>query len=271
MILWLVPFNYIWLTQLLETRREEGNSTQQQSAVQRVGTDPIVEQGYPHYPGYQPPGLGDKRPDSQTIDVHSIFPSRPRLRYVTILLVFVTTLHWCMSLAVVALHFKYSWLDKANHPTYVVASPANVNPSTIADMPQSCLDWLQSSSTLVQSKLVDMNLIPVLFCLISAFQFIACTVVVLFSARGRYRVLQKLKTSAWASLVSLGLPALGTGIWIIAKVAFGDQDTWITYTHNSTATGGCTFAAVSMDRRWGYWDVQYSLPVRISLSVLGVA
>ncbi|KAH6639143.1 hypothetical protein C7974DRAFT_469733 [Boeremia exigua] len=264
-ILWLVPFNYIWLTRLL------GSKTQDYAPVLRQETNRVGVFTEQAQPLYENSGSETKHTDFQSVTETATHRIRPRMYWASMAFAVVTIVQWCMSLAVVALHFKYSWLDKGNHPTYVETPRAVSNPSSIARMPQSCLDWLEQSSDLVASKLLDMKLVQVLFTLINAFQFVVCTLVVLFSTRSRYRILGKLKISAWASLLSLGLPALGTGIWIIAKVAFGNQDIWITYTHNTTTTGGCTFAAVTMDRQWGYWDVQYNLPVRIAMSALGVA
>ncbi|KAJ8115238.1 hypothetical protein OPT61_g3065 [Boeremia exigua] len=270
-IAWLVPFNYIWLTRLIVSKVKDDTSNTQPGTVETIQVQQFEEQGQPLYANYRDLGPQNKQMDPRAISVNNPIERRSKLHWISMTFLILTIAQWCLSLSVVALHFRYSWLDKDNHPTYLEAPRAISDPSSVADMPQSCLAWLQQSSSLIASELLDMHLVQVLFCLINAFQFIVCTVVVLVSSRGRYRVLGKLKISAWASLLSLGLPALGTGIWIIAKVVFGDQDTWITYTQNLNTTGGCTFAAVTMDRQWGYWDVQYGLPLRIGMSALGVA
>lgn len=80
-----------------------------------------------------------------------------------------------------------------------------------------------------------------------------------------------LKLSAYATLVTLGVPTLFTGIWIVIKVTVGSQDVVLRYTNDVTQTGGCTFAMVNMDKKWGYWDVQYELPYRIVMSLFGAA
>jgi hypothetical protein len=80
-----------------------------------------------------------------------------------------------------------------------------------------------------------------------------------------------LRTSASATLATLGLPALVTGVWVLSKVVFGSEDVTLYYTKDLTATGGCTFGVVNMNKRWGYWDVQYELGFRIAMSVLGAA
>lgn len=270
-ILWLVPFNYIWLTRLLGSRTEDDTRNFQQDAMQTNLREPFVEQGYPQYQGYQVPVPETKQVVSQNISVYSLPQKRSKFYWVSISFVILTGIQWLMSLVVVVLHIRYFWMKPKDHPTYLEAPLASSNSSLIADMPQSCLNWLQQSSGLIASELLDMQLVQTVFCLINAIQFIACTAVLVFSSRSRFRILGKLKLSASASLASLGVPALATGIWIISTVVFGDQDTWITHTQNLTTTGGCTFAAVTMNRQWGYWDVEYSRPIRISMSVLGVA
>jgi hypothetical protein len=183
----------------------------------------------------------------------------------------ITIVQWGMSLTIVGLHFRYSWMDKLSHPTYVEISRAARYPSSVAVMPQTCLTWLQQSTGLIGSEILDLHMEQVIHTLIVALQFVMCTVVVVFRQGGRHRILGKLKLSALATLVTLVFPALGTGFWILGTVTFGNQDTWMTYTSNLTTTGGCTFGAVAMNRRWGYWDVQYERPYRIAMSALGVA
>jgi hypothetical protein len=199
--------------------------------------------------------------------------ARGRSKFYWISLTFgiITVVQWCMSLAVVALHFRYSWMDKKSHPTYVEVARAIRNPSSIAVMPQGCLNWLQKSADLIASDLLDIHMVQVIHTLIVALQFVMSTLVVLFRDGGSRRVLGRLKVSAAATLVTLGFPAIATGFWILGTTVFGNQDTWMTYTNNATTTGGCTFGAVAMDRRWGYWDVQYGRAYRIAMSILGVA
>jgi hypothetical protein len=213
------------------------------------------------------------RPEFQITSEHGTRRRRPTLFWVSVIFGFISFLQWCMSLTVVALHFRYSWFDKSSHPTYVEVSRALDDPSSIATMPQACLNWLKSTP-LATSELLDIHVEQTVMTLIVAAQFVACTIfLVIFSLQqsGRRRTLRMLKVSAAASLASLGLPAMGTGFWILGAVIFGNQDVWLMYTNNLNTTGGCTFGVVNMDRRWGYWDVQYERPYRIAMSVLGAA
>lgn len=213
------------------------------------------------------------RPDFQIVSEHGAKRRRPILFWVSTVVAFITFLQWCLSLTVVALHFRYSWFDKSSHPTYVAVSGALADPSSIATMPQACLDWL-NSSPLATSELLDINVEQTVMTLLVAIQFVICTIVVVINGAaqsGHRRTLGMLKVSAWASLATLGLPAIGTGFWVLGAVIFGNQDAWLTYTNNLNTTGGCTFGVVGMDRRWGYWDVEYQRPYRIAMSVLGAA
>jgi hypothetical protein len=269
-ILWLVPFNYIWLVQLLGSKKDPvptvgwQETTRTNQVKQPMHTFPRQEE-----PKMQEPGV--QHSDHPTMSEGGSSRSRSKYYWISITFGVITIIQWCMSLTVVALHFRYSWMDRLSHPTYVETFNAVNNPSSVAIMPQACLNWLQQSAGLIASELLDIHVVQVVHTLIVALQFIMCTVVVLFRGGGRHHILGKLKISALASLVTLGIPAIGTGLWILGTVVFGTQDTWLTYTHNLTTTGGCTFGAVAMNRQWGYWDVQYERPYRIAMSVLGVA
>jgi len=58
----------------------------------------------------------------------------------------------------------------------------------------------------------------------------------------------------------------------LAVTVFGERGAVnVVFTNNATRTGGCTFATVGMDKRFGYYDVKEGLALRVAQSVLGIA
>jgi len=270
-ILWLVPFNYIWLIQLLDPKNKTATPASEQDATQTGHGSQPAPYTYPQQDKLQMQEQGIVPVDAQNTSGNGFFQGKSKFYWISITFGFITALQWIMSFAIVVLHFRYSWFHSKSHPTYVEVPHAISDLSSIAIMPKSCWDWLQMSTNLISSDLLDIHLVQVIQTLILALQLAACTAVILFRRSGPHQVLGKLKLSAAASLATLGLPAIGTGLWILGTVTFGNQDTWMTYINNITTTGGCTFGAVAMDRQWGYWDVEYERPYRIAMSLLGVS
>ncbi|KAH8706984.1 hypothetical protein GQ44DRAFT_777638 [Phaeosphaeriaceae sp. PMI808] len=241
-VLWLVPFNYFWLVRLLGSKR-------------------IHQPQYPVQP-YEA-GAEDSTKASGSRDLKILGAS--------VIFGFITVIQWCMSLAVAGTHFSYSMTSKERHPTYFQVDRALTPQSSIAPMPQECLKWLQNSSNIMPIKKLDVSHVQIIHTFIVAFQFIACSAMVVLKHNSRHHVLDKLRSSATAIFITFALPALATGIWILVTTTIGEQRTWLTYTTDRNLTGGCTFGMVNMNRQWGYWDVEYQRPIRIAMSVLGVA
>ena len=206
--------------------------------------------------------------------------TKPALFWASVAIGVVTLVQWCMSLAVTITHWRYTWSDNPQTQTYFEALAAVADPSTIGNMPASCLEFLKSTN-LEAYGLIDVNVDQFIMVILTTFQLIASTVVLIFATKRFFssrnvdssyrRTFWMLKISASAVLATLGLPALVTGVLVLSKVVFGSQDVTLNYTKDLTATGGCTFGVVNMDKRWGYWDVQNELGFRIAMSALGAA
>jgi len=78
---------------------------------------------------------------------------------------------------------------------------------------------------------------------------------------------------ACARMVRLVMPlvVVANTIFLVVTV-FGERGAVnVVFTNNATQTGGCTFATVGMDKRFGYFDVKEGLALRVAQSVLGIA
>lgn len=243
--MWILPFTYVWFMKLLAERKSAAHVHQAVPQQDKIQEQPFTTQG-----------------------VAALKGSKAGL--LAVLFALATVVQWLMSIGVVGLHFRYSWSSRTKHPTYLEVERAIKNPSSLGDIPQACLELLQKATgpALRFQGIHDKQSVQMIHAAIVVVQFILCTVIVGSQMIGKRSFLSKLKFGVAALLVTLALPAIGTGAWIAAK---GDQDTYLTYTTNSTLTGGCTFGAVNMNKQWGYWDVQHQLPSRIVLSILGVA
>ncbi|KAH7346929.1 hypothetical protein BKA66DRAFT_602642 [Pyrenochaeta sp. MPI-SDFR-AT-0127] len=252
-VMWLLAFNYIWLMKFLGERR----------------SDVAVHQTVPQQEKFQmqEPGVVEYNDQQQGV------PStrKSRISLVWILFGLIAIVQWLVTIGVVGTHFKYSWSSRSKHPTYLKSDRAISDPSSLGPMPQTCLDWLQKAANSAATNfhgIHDKQSVQMIQAAIAVVQFILCTIIAGSSLIGNRSVFTKLKISAIALFITLALPAVGTGAWIAAK---GEQDTYLTYTTNSTLTGGCTFGAMTMNKQWGYWDVKDGIAPRIVLSLLGVA
>ena len=190
-----------------------------------------------------------------------------------------TVLQWILTMLSVVNHWKFS-LGSNQTQTYYEAPNAVSNPSLIAPgMPQACLNWLKGNNVNTIG-LLKMDYDARLSVLVTTIQFALCTLAFVqhvykhFKNKGwdKYmRTYSMLKISAAATLASLGIAALVTGVSILVTVVLKSEDVHMSYTNNLNVTGGCTFATVNMNKRWGYWDVEYELPYRVAMAVLGAA
>lgn len=73
------------------------------------------------------------------------------------------------------------------------------------------------------------------------------------------------------TLVLLLIPAFAVGIDIATKVLQDGQVIDVRFTNDLSVTGGCTFAYVNMNKRYGYWDVEVERGFRIVMSLLGAS
>jgi hypothetical protein len=182
------------------------------------------------------------------------------------------------------------------------------NPQSVGNMPVSCLSYLSAGSLLLDENgaffaepIQDLSTFSVVetlqFCLATLAVVIACYI--LFIRRGsRPTYPQFVSTSPYAAaafahdeqmaqassskrtrtllFLSAGmtaffllLPALALGIEMATKARSGRVS--LRFTNNLEATGGCTFAFVTMDSHAGYWDVAVDLGERVVMALLGVA
>ena len=52
------------------------------------------------------------------------------------------------------------------------------------------------------------------------------------------------------------MPGAGVSLYTTLTMLRGHKVTEVSFTNNMRVTGGCTFAVVGMDRRWGYFNVR---------------
>jgi hypothetical protein len=237
-----------------------------------------TEEEYPSYPtGPTTPSTGN--------------PRKTKLIWaLTILISLVAIAQWLLTLFTVIKHFNYSSGSNPRTQTYTELPLASSNPSSIApDMPSTCLSWLSSSAgvtAIAQLTRIDLDTQMAVFISLAQFGFCTITLVskgatMLFSQRSRrypslpsgrprrFLTFNMLTISAAATLSTLGLSALVVGVWVLVTVVLKGGFINLAYTNNGTVTGGCTFAAVTMSKRWGYYDVENERAFRAVMSLLG--
>ncbi|KAJ9664121.1 hypothetical protein H2201_005361 [Coniosporium apollinis] len=277
-VLWLVPFDYIWLIQLFG--KDRANSLAHDGELMTpinldskpTGSTTVQEEAAC---AQQPLMI---QPEVCGAAEKSLRQRKPMIFWTTIIATVVTLLQWCLSLASIIIHWQYSWTSPRTQ-TYVEDPRAVSDPTTIGQMPVACLDWLKSGGV-QNSGLIDLQVDQSIACITFTAQFVICTpaalAAILVLIRLRRGVLdgytyKMIHFSACVCLASLVCPAFGTGFWALWKVVFGSSDTFLRYTNNLNVTGGCTFGFVNIDKRWGYWDVEYERPFRLAMSGLGAA
>jgi hypothetical protein len=181
-----------------------------------------------------------------------------------------------LTIVVLVLHWKWAFGVGTFTMTYTELVSALTDPSSLGTLPETCLGYLQTGA-LSRSDFFRQTTDQLTFSLLETFQFIAAMVVIIptmFFARSKepfdkaYRILI---ASAAVTVVTLWLPVLALGIDIAVKRNRERQRVNMRFTNDLTATGGCTFAFVNMDRALGYWDVPANRAFRIILSFLGAA
>jgi hypothetical protein len=186
----------------------------------------------------------------------------------------LTVAQWLLS----AGNLIFLWTINSSHTLkpYFEVQNAVTDPTSIApNMPATCIDYLKNNS--ISSTLVSgMNADDKYFMSgMTAFQFVFCTLIFALSVCGKClkgrgntgHTFNMVKTSASVTLFAITLPLIST---LVYAFAFERGATNVYYTNALNATGGCTFATVEMNARWGYWDVTYDRPFRIAMAALGV-
>lgn len=129
---------------------------------------------------------------------------------------------------------------------YIEMERAADNTSSIAPaMPQGCIDWL-STNPINNYPFPDLNIAPIVMATVTYLQFGTCTYVLVdrfraYRKNGRYAAFQHiwdqrgptfkvLYLSATATLATLFLPVVITGIWVLITVVFKNGVITMTYT-----------------------------------------
>lgn len=268
MVLWVLPFNYLWLTQQLISNKNETSRRDPPSNTTYFGNkEPAtVREQLLHQDAEESEGARTQK--------------KSRLFWASVGIAILTSVHWILTLVSVISHWLYKIGNNQRTRTYYEVPNAVTNPSSIAPgMPPACLDWLKSDNVNA-SGLLKLDYDQMTVVLITILQFGICTIACVERIRKYFqrrrlnsykRNFSTLKITAAASLASLGIAALFTGFWILGTVVLKGANVNMRYTNDLNATGGCTFAMVGMNKRWGYWDVEYELAFRIIMSALGAS
>ncbi|KAH7068586.1 hypothetical protein FB567DRAFT_540773, partial [Paraphoma chrysanthemicola] len=164
-ILWLVPFNYIWLVRLLDAKKR----TSTQAVLHSTPQPTPYGQAADYY----------KVPHVEEANTTQTTSGPTRWFFLSILFAAITAFMWILSLVVVGLHFKYAWFDsKHTHPIYVEVAKAVSDPALIArGVPEACINWAKRVPNTIAWDLLDLRIVQAVQVLIVAIQFVMCTAV----------------------------------------------------------------------------------------------
>lgn len=290
-VLWLLPLNYIFVAHQMRIAQsgldEPYAGASQQMAAMRAksstrlsfadrGLSNADDKAYFYGSQYN---AGSNRYPSLRYSFtkptsRSKFAMIPRGATVWMWII-VTCAMWGLSVVNVILHWKWAWAPgTAFARTYVINPTAIQDPRTIGNMPMSCLNYLQSGA-LQQTSFFNQNTDQLMFSLIITLQLFISSAVLTAVVIGRREPFDRayllLYVSAASTIALLLLPAIAVGIELGVKIALKKQVISLRFTNNLQVTGGCTFAFVNMNKRFGYWDVDYERGFRIVMSFLGAS
>lgn len=266
-VLWLLPFNYLWLAQQLISGKPETFSRDPPSHTEYFGSK-------------EPATVREQLLHQDAVSEGARTQKKSRLFWVPVAIAILISVQWIMTLASVIYHCLYRIGNNQRTRTYFEVPNAVTNPSSIAlGMPPACLDWLKSVNV-EDTGLLKLDYDQMTAVIITTLQFGVCTIACVERIRKHFQKrrlntykhnISTLKITAAASLASLGIAALFTGFWILGTVVLKGRNANMRYTNDLNTTGGCTFAMVGMNKRWGYWNVEYELAFRIIMSALGAS
>jgi hypothetical protein len=290
-VLWLLPLNYIFLShqmRLAQNGLDEpyAGASQQMAAMRAQASTRLsfADRGLlnaddkAYFYGSQYSAGSNRYPSLR----YSAPKPAPKLKFPMVprgatvwMWIIVTFAMWGLSMTNVILHWKWAWAPgTAFARTYVVNPTAIQDPTTIGNMPTTCLNYLRSGA-LQQTTFLNQNTDQLMFSLILSLQFLFSSFVLAAIFLGRREPFDRayllLYISAAASILLLLLPAIAVGIDLGVKVALKKRVISLRFTNNLQVTGGCTFAYVNMNKRFGYWDVDYERGFRIVMSFLGAS
>lgn len=299
-LLWLLPLNYVTLASQLQAARREAiyeepyaGANVQFAQLRSNGQIEFTSDAFPPVlRGPDTPGFVDKKGAMQT---RSSFPSatprsggfpsiagdittgesRGMTTWISIL---AAAGMWFLSFVVTILHWKWSYgsVGSSLTRTYPPISTALSQPQSVGNMPVACLKYLQSETLVNSTNFFDQPTDQIIFALITTLQFIASSLVLVYVYIRRHdeafdRSYRILYCSASVTLIMLLIPALAVGIDIATQVLQDGQVINVRFTNDLNITGGCTFAFVNMNKRFGYWDVTLEKGFRIIMSFLGAS
>jgi hypothetical protein len=298
-LLWLVPLNYVFLAkQLHEARKDKSyeepyaGSNMQFAQLRSNGRIDFTNSPFPAVlTGPQSPIHSIKEQDP--VNVRSSFPTATRSSggfssivpelptreskgLTTWLAIISTAGLWFLSFVYMILHWKWSYgtADGSWARTYPPIAAALTDPQTIGNMPLTCLAYLQSNNLSTKTSFFKQTSDQMTFAIIGTLQFLLSMMVLVYAYWRRrdepfdrsYRVLY---ASASVSLILLLVPAFATGVAVGTQILREGEDVSLRFTNDLDVTGGCTFAFVTMSKRFGYWDVDLNRASRIVYSFLG--
>jgi len=300
-LLWLIPLNYVFLAKHLHEARKEKSYEEPYAGanLQFVQLRPDGQVDFTNmiFPSTLNGPASPIRPVKETPQevLRSSFPTATRSsggfssimndlptresRGLTTWLTIVATAGlWFLSFVYIILHWKWSYgsADGSLARTYPPTTTALTDPQTIGNMPLTCLAYLQSNSLATQTTFFKQTSYQLAFALVGTLQFLFSMAVLGYAYWRRgdepfdrsYRVLY---ASSAVTIVLLLIPAFATGVVVGAQMLQHGNDISLRFTNDLNVTGGCTFAFVNMNKRFGYWDVDLNQTSRIILSFLGAA
>jgi heme/copper-type cytochrome/quinol oxidase subunit 2 len=197
----------------------------------------------------------------------------------TVILGLICFVQWCMTFAVVTYHFRKPTSPSSRSQEYLLNATVQADPHTIGQIPTQCVNWLKSAD-LVRMGLFSQYGDQIFSATLTVILFIITTVAGLWMifimamqrANGPVQTTSRvLKICKYTVVLALVIGVVVTVLY--AGITVGSKKHYVSfrYTNNPGVTGGCSFAFVSMDKEWGYWDVQDELAFRIAMSVFGAS
>jgi hypothetical protein len=249
-ILWLLPFAYVWISSATNSSPYE--NTYMNNNRRAYSKSPFA---------------GRDTPSTSSHTNERIPPTGKLLGLISFLMLALTIFS-------IFEHFRSATSTLRSVP-YSLPSSVSRNITTLgSDLPESCGDFL-TKTDLVSSGLFNQSADQHLSAGLQLFAFLmALSVVVTQFIRRRSHHQDSenrcLKDCAFVVSVALIGCMLASAMYVGLSVGKKHREVEVRYTTDVTKTGGCTWAWVAMDKRWGYWDVKEGLGWRLGLAMLGV-
>ena len=264
-LLWLLPFTYVFITLL---------AAQEQSTSRQYIYTP-TPQGLEFQTADHPEHKIQPATEVQALSLTQMkawngIPTRSKVTLISSIL--ATILLLTFSLATTIEHWQFRWASPStalDKQTYIPIPDAVSNPSTLGQLPDTCLAYL-TSDTLQHTEFFHQDSERKAFAVITALQLVFSLLSLSAIFRGNKMTLsrssQVLITNAAITCLGLFIPAFAVGMLIVKE-----KGAVLRFTNDPGVTGGCTFAFLGMKREVGYWDVPYEFGFRVAMSFFGAA